>query len=72
MDKWDDLAHRFVRGLTDEQRKELGVLIQHDEGYNALEDESAGALHDQACEGDEEAMLVLQADPETLEKIFKS
>jgi hypothetical protein len=63
------LAWVFVRGLNNEQRKQLGVLVNHVDGVDGLEDEVPSALHDQACEGDKEAFEVLQWDEKTVERI---
>lgn len=70
MDKFHELANEFVYNLTNEQRKVLGVLVLHDKGVDALEDEIPSALHDQAHDGDAEAFKVLQADKITIEDIF--
>lgn len=57
---WHGVAFKFVReGLGNGQRKVLGALLHHTDGLIALEDEIAGALHDQAHDGDEGAWTVL-------------
>ena len=70
LDKYHELANELVHSLTNEQRKELGILVMHDKGCDALEDEIPSALHDQAHDGDAEAFKVLQADKITIEDIF--
>ncbi len=69
--KYNDLAFTFVRGLSNEQRKQLHVLTNHISGVDALEDEIPGALHDQAHDGDEEAWEVLKWEKETINNILE-
>ncbi len=70
MDKFNQLAWVFINSLNNEQRKQLHVLSNCDDGINALEDEVPSALHDQAHDGDEEAWELLNWDEPVVERIL--
>ncbi len=65
-----NLAFNFVRGLSNEQRKQLHVLMNCVDGADALEDELPSGLHDQACAGDPEAFLILQWNEESVNSVL--
>jgi hypothetical protein len=53
------LASAFVGNMSKNQVKILGMMVLHDDGIIALEDEITGKLCDIAYEGDNEAMIIL-------------
>lgn len=69
-DKWHELANKFVHELTNYERKVLGILVLHEKGLIALEDEIASALHDQTHNGDPDAFRVLRGDEEYINGVL--